>query len=148
VPAGAIIFGRRNILNWDNGANINFTFNSKMNLAFRARHYWSRVNYDQFYILNKKGGVDDTDYTGKNAYGEKLHDITANYFNIDCIFTWRFAPGSDLIFVWKNAIYNEFQAEFHKYGRDLIDLPQNPQTNGLSLKMLYWLDYATLKRKI
>jgi hypothetical protein len=63
------------------------------------------------------------------------------------LITWRFAPGSDLIFVWKNAIYNEFQAEFHKYGRDLIELPQNPQSNGLSLKMLYWLDYATLKSK-
>jgi Domain of unknown function (DUF5916)/Carbohydrate family 9 binding domain-like len=142
-----IIFAKRNVFNWDNGLNFTYTFNSKMNLSLRGRHYWSRVKNNSFHLLTETGGLADTKYKGINAAGRDLHDITANYFNIDCIYTWRFAPGSDLIFVWKNAIYNENQVANRGYLDDLGQLGRIPQSNGLSLKVLYWLDYAVVKRK-
>lgn len=142
-----IVFGQRNILGFDNGLRVTWTFNTKMNLTFRARHYWNRVKYNEFYLLNRgDGDLGPTAYTGRTQTGEKRHDITANYFNIDCIYTWRFAPGSDLIFVWKNAVYNEYSQATDGYFYNLRQVPGLPMQNDISLKVLYWLDYAALKK--
>jgi hypothetical protein len=35
------------------------------------------------------------------------NDLNTNFLNIDVMYTWRFAPGSELSLVWKNAIWSE-----------------------------------------
>ena len=141
-----IVFGRRDIFGFDNGLNVNYSFNTKMNVALRVRHYWNRVKYDKFYLLADKGALADTDYLGKDTNGKDLHNITANYFNVDCVYTWRFAPGSDILLVWKNSVYDENDRVGEGYLHGLGDVPTLPMSNSLSLKILYFLDYANVKQ--
>lgn len=142
-----IVFGRRDFFGFDNGLNFGYTFNTKMNLALRARHYWNRVKYDRFYLLADKGDLASTDYLGKDIDGKNLHDITANYFNIDCIFTWRFAPGSDILLVWKNAAADEYERGGEGYIGGLGEVPTMPMSNSFSMKILYFLDYSAVKKR-
>jgi hypothetical protein len=66
---------------------------------------------------------------------------------MDMVFNWRFAPGSDLILVWKDAIYSEFEEIKPKYIDNINSTFNSPAFNHLSLKVLYYLDYNYLKRK-
>ncbi len=147
LDAEKIVFGRRDILGLDNALDINFTFNTRMNLRLGIRHYWNRVSYNHFYLLKNDGRLAPTDYAGEDASGTKLHDVTANFFNIDCVYSWRFAPGSDLLLVWKNAIYDETEQATEGYFNGLGAVPTLPMQNSLSLKVLYYLDYAAVKKR-
>ncbi len=144
-----ILFGRRKIIGYDNTLGAVLTFNNKANLSLRVRHYWQQVRYKDFYLLKDKGQIEKIAYNGLDAEGKNAHDINANYFNIDCVFTWRFAPGSDLFITWKNAIDNENQ-EFLRYNYlgNASRLFSFPQDNSLNIKVLYFLDYAETKRKL
>lgn len=149
LKSGDILFGKRNITGLDNGLSFTYTFNNKANLSFRARHYWQQVRYYDFYLLQEKGEVKAIPYyNGLDSKGMNAHNINANFFNIDCIFTWRFAPGSDIFITWKNAIYNEDQAflEYNYFG-NATRMFNQPQTNSLNIKVLYFIDYVEMKRK-
>jgi hypothetical protein len=144
-----ILFGKRAITGLDNSLNITYTFTNKANLTFRLRHYWQQVRYENFSLLQKDGTVKNIAYSGLDANGVQAHDINANYFNIDCIFTWRFAPGSDLFITWKNAIYNEDQAFIqYNYFGNAARIFGTPQNNSLNIKVLYFLDYAETKKNL
>jgi hypothetical protein len=63
-------------------------------------------------------------------------------------YLWRFAPGSELSFVWKNAIYanqtdiiKNFAENFNK------TITDSSPVNSLSLKILFYLDYRYLTKK-
>jgi len=139
-----IIFGRRDVRTISNRITSTYTFNQKMNLEFRLRHYWSKVNYKSFHTLMQDGYLSDTDYSAFN-------DNSFNTFNIDMVYRWRFAPGSDIFVVWKNNIFGADSDQDLNY-RDLSyrdglgqlnDLLQN---NSFSLRVVYYLDYAQLNR--
>lgn len=147
LEKNATVFGKRNVNGFDNGLNFTYTFNNKANLAFRLRHYWQQVDYKEFYTLQKDGDVKSVAYNGLDKNAKNLHNINANYLNIDCVFTWRFAPGSDLLLTWKNAIYSENDDLTFGYVGNARDVFSNPQTNSLNLKVLYFLDYTETKKK-
>lgn len=50
-----IIFGRRDIKQAENILAIKYSFNSKMNINTRIRHYWSQVQYDKYFTLLQDG---------------------------------------------------------------------------------------------
>ena len=62
------------------------------------------------------------------------------------VYTWRFAPGSELSLVWKNAIFSEGDVIIKNGLDNLEKLFAMPQTNSLSLKILYYLDYQNFKK--
>ncbi len=145
---GAIELGRRNILGFNNVLDLSYSFNTKMNLALYARHYWQQVQYKQFNHLMTDGNLEPSLYRGQSGSGQPINDIAANYFNIDLVYTWRFAPGSDLLLVYKNAIgheYNGYDVR-RNYFHNARNLPQYPGSNNLSIKILYYLDYMKLKK--
>ena len=135
-----IIMGGRRIDNVENSVRAIYTFNKNMSLNFRLRHYWSKVIYSNFYELDNDGYLVGTNYNG-------FHDQSFNSFNIDMVYRWRFAPGSDIFFVWKNSIgdfsneQNQIQYNYASATRRLSDFPEN---NLISLKLVYFLDYASL----
>lgn len=135
-----IIFGYRDVINVENTFNINYTFNSAMALSFRMRHNWTKVGYRGFHVLEESGALGPTDYTGN-------HDTNFNAFNIDMVYRWRFAPGSDLYLVWKNAILDAENRSGVDYFDNLGGLFDQPQSNSLSLKVIYFLDYASMMKK-
>jgi len=121
-----------------------FIFNNKSSLSLRVRHYWSRVEYDDYYQLLKSGYLSKPiDY---DTYG---NDFDANYnaFTIDLQYLWRFAPGSELSIVWKNAINTHSNSIVNNFWENFDNTINADQINSISFKLLYYLDYQYLKRK-
>lgn len=142
------IMGRRDVIGLDNNINVNYAFTNRMNLALYSRHYWNKAEYKKFYTLDVAGRLAPVAYKGESQSGEMLNDVAANYFNIDLVFTWRFAPGSDLLFVYKNFIgdWKSGNAVRHDYVYNARNLPEFAGSNSLSMKVLYFLDYERISR--
>lgn len=137
-----IFFGTYDRNTFENTFSMGYTFNTKLAVDFRARHYWSFADYeDQQYFLNLDGSLKADNHTSQN-------DVNFNAFNIDMVVRWEFAPGSELSLAWKNAIYHENELVNMKFGENLKETFASDQTNSVSLKILYYIDYNTLvKRK-
>ncbi len=138
-----INFGKRDQRTITNTLNTNFIFNNKMSLSFRARHYWSRVRYEDFYQLQKNGELSES--IGYDTYGNAA-DYNYNAFTIDMKYLWRFAPGSELSLVWKNAIYTSETEIINNFMDNLNNTFESSQINSISLKIVYYLDYQYLKK--
>ncbi len=146
-----IILGRRDLKGFENTINANYAITNRMNIALYSRHYWQKANYKKFYTLDENGQLLPTKYSGKKASGESIHDVVANYFNIDLVYTWRFAPGSDLLLVYKNFIGDETYGSFQTtegYGYNAKHLLDFTGSNSISLKVLYFIDYEQIKKKL
>lgn len=137
TEAGEVIFGRRNRTVVVNNLNVNYTFTNNMALTFRGRHYWQKVNYKSYHLLEENGRLGATAYNGD-------HNSRFNAFTIDMIYRWRFAPGSDIFIVWKNSIFGADNLIEMDYFENTRGLFENPQTNSLSVKVVYFLDYLNV----
>jgi hypothetical protein len=139
---GNIYFGKRNTETLVNTFSTSYIFTADSYLTFRLRHYWSKADYTgDFYLLNPDGLLENSSYTG-------IHDSNYNAFNIDMVYTWRFAPGSEMTIGWKNAIYSYNDQVDNGYGENLSEMFKAPRMNSFSIKVLYYLDYQNVvKRK-
>ena len=63
------------------------------------------------------------------------------------VYSWRFAPGSELAVVWKNTIFSDDDKVAHRFVNNLKNTFDATQFNSLSVKVLYYIDYMSLKRK-
>jgi len=136
----SIFFGKRDISTITNTFTINYIFSNKTFFSFRMRHYWSLVEYQEYFLLDKDGNLQKT-----NSYTENS-DINYNAFTIDMGYTWQFAPGSELSLVWKNSIYPETEIE-RNYFRNFRNTIEAPQNNSFSIKLLYYIDFQTLRKR-
>ena len=136
-----IIFSRRDVRTIENSFDVKYTFNNRMGLNLRTRHYWSELTNKQFYILDIEGGL-NPNTTFKNAA-----DRNFNAFNVDMVYLWRFAPGSEFSVAWKDASLLSNNDSQINYFNNLDRTLNAPQNNNFSLKILYYLDYLQLKRK-
>jgi len=141
---GEIYIGQRDNISTTNILNINYTLNNKMGFTFRSRHNWTKIVYNTYHELAEDGSLPLSDYR------DDL-DFTFNYFSIDCGFNWRFAPGSDIILVWKNNIAGavddpRMDLRQRNYFNDLGQLNNFPNQNSLSLRITYYLDQTNFKK--
>jgi Domain of unknown function (DUF5916) len=139
---GGIVFGIRDNVTVENVFNTNYIFTNRMSLSFRLRHYWSKAEYSSFGLLDKQGRLAGTTY-------DDFSDNSFNAFTIDAVYRWRFAPGSDIYIVWKNntsSFSNEDGDVLYSYEKGVRSLTDLPQSNSLSLKIIYYLDYLNLKK--
>jgi hypothetical protein len=141
TSADSIIFGNRSRYTVENILNIKYNFTNKMGITFRARHYWSRVSYHNFFNLNTSGNLDaiSSTYTTVND--------NVNFFNIDMVYTWQFALGSFLNVGWKNAIVTDDANIITPYFKNASNTFGAPQNNNFSVKVIYFLDSQKLKAK-
>jgi hypothetical protein len=141
---GDIIFGKRDRTTLENTFSTKYTFNPKSNLTFRARHYASKVVYNQFYKLKDDGDL------SPRAWGSN-QDRNYNFFNIDMIYTWQFAPGSFVNVIWKNSIFKgEGGVETIRdedYFSNVQKTFNTPATNDLTVKVIYFLDYQDIQHR-
>ncbi len=142
-------FSRRNVRIYSNLFQGTYVFSPRSSISLRVRQYWSTVDVLHFDLLTASGKL-ISDTTGYN----KNKDRSVNFFNVDFVYTWRFAPGSDLILVWKNAIVPD--KNFVPAARSDIDAGlgknvyrtlRDDQLNTFTLKVLYYLDYQYFKAK-
>jgi hypothetical protein len=141
ISGSDIIFSRRNRKTIENIFNSKYNFNKRNGITFRLRHYWSEVEAKEFFTLQQDGSL------LKNINYNKNHNQNLNIFNIDMVYTWEFAPGSFLNIVWKNSIYSGDQQINESYFKNFNQTVSSPQDNNLSLKVIYYLDAVTFRKK-
>ena len=136
----SIVFAKRDVNTITNVLSGSYVLNNKMSINCRVRHYWSGAKNKMFYLL-----LDDGSLAYNPSY-TKNKDKNYNTFTVDMNFRWIFAPGSELVFAWKSLseVENEIvrMDYFNNLGKSWKD-----QANSLSLKVLYYIDYNSLKRK-
>ncbi len=135
-----IVFGKHDVTTVTNTLSGAFIFPANSYLTIRGRHYWSRAAYDgDYYRHRSEGSLIDIIYTGNKNFN-------ANFLSIDFVYTWRFAPGSELSIIRKNAVFSEGNIIINKTMEDFRDLLSMLQTHSISLKILYYLDYQNFRK--
>jgi hypothetical protein len=112
-----------------------------MYINTRVRHYWSQVTNKQFYTLQPDGHLLETNNFTGNA------DQNYNFFTVDAGYTWEFAPGSFIYLVWKNAAEDFNQQVNENYFKNFSKTMSADESNNLSLKIIYFLDYLDFRKK-
>jgi len=138
----AINFANRRINTIEQILNTKYSFTNKMGITFRVRHYLSTVENKEYYLLQPDGGL----LPHSNFHPDA--DQNVNYFNIDMVYTWEFAPGSFLNIVWKNAAKNSTNNIEKRYFKNLGNTIGGDSNNNFSVKVIYFLDYLKLKKHI
>ena len=137
---GSIIFGNRSVKTTTNSLTSTYSFNTKNALNLSFRYYWSPVAYsNSFYELNSNGTLDNSNYSDN-------HDINYNIWNLDLSYNWEFAPGSQLVALYRNSIFNSDELSQLNFKENLDNLFKQPKTSVFSIKLIYYLDYNNLKR--
>lgn len=137
----APIFGKRDVRTVNNVFTTTYNFTRRMALSFRLRHYSLTTKYKEYYHLQENGN-----WTPYPDYQES-QDLSFNAFNIDLVYNWEFTAGSQLSVVWKNAISDfngQYTPSYFSTWRNTFDAPQ---TNSLSVKIVYFLDSRFLAKK-
>jgi hypothetical protein len=138
---GNVIYGIRDLSVQAVQLTGSYSFSKDMILSLNARHYRAFANHREYATLMEDGSL-----TVNNTYNQNKN-FDYNIFNVDLVFSWMFAPGSTLSLVYKNIIENELEEvnAFQSYGENLERIINDPQTNSLSLKLVYYLDYQMIK---
>jgi hypothetical protein len=140
------IVGRRDSKNIENVLSSSYIFNNKMGLTLRARHNWTEAVHDSYYHTDTDGQLLENDLTGLNTDGTSKYNYNFNYFSLDLVYTWQFAPGSFLTANWKNNINPPNSAVGENYFFNLSNTITNDQTNIFSIKIIYFLDYLSIEQ--
>jgi Domain of unknown function (DUF5916)/Carbohydrate family 9 binding domain-like len=123
--------------------NAQYNFTPRMNWTIRLRHNWTKLENRSFHMLKADGNWNDFPFAdGRNR--------NFNVFNIDMFYTWDFKWGSRLTFGWKNALGGDVALNPYTnttYLKNFGAMFTNPHSNEVTLKVVYFLDYLTLKKK-
>ncbi len=134
------VFGQRDITTITNTLTTRYLFKNDMSLSLSARHYWSQGEYSQFYLLRDDGGITEYFWGGNENF-------SSNYITADLVYNWQFAPGSFFLVTYKNQILKDVTEARHGYFRNFSSSIDEAQINSISLKILYYLDYLSIRRK-
>lgn len=141
-----IIIGQREVKNLENTINFSYIFTNRMGLTFRARHYWSRVKYDDYYSLQEDGSLIDSDYPGLDDEGLPAHDRNFNAFNIDMDYNWQFKPGSEIRVIWKRQIGTDDNNSDLGFGENFSNVIGASNFDTITIRMVYFIDYLNIKK--
>jgi hypothetical protein len=139
-----IYFGRRDIRSVENNINLSYFFDSKKWINLRLRNYWSRAKYDQtLFRLNDNGKRTETDF----SILDFDPDTNFNIWNLDINFEWWFAPGSNLVLLYRNQLFNRDTATELDYLKSLGNLFDQTTQHQFSLRINYLIDFNSLRKK-
>ena len=139
-----IYFGRRGIRSVENNINLSYFFDSKKWINLRLRNYWSRAKYDQtLFRLNDNGKRTEKDY----SILDFDPDTNFNIWNLDINFEWWFAPGSNLVLLYRNQLFNRDTATELDYLKSLGNLFDQTTQHQFSLRINYLIDFNSLRKK-
>jgi hypothetical protein len=136
------VFARRFVSNIENRISGKYNFSNRMGLTLVARHYNSYVNnLETFSLLQDGNLLRNTEFKPEKGHRN------INFFNVDMVYTWQFAQGSFVNIVWKNAISLFDQNHEQTYFENIRNTFEANQNNNLSVKIIYFIDYNTVKNK-
>jgi len=142
--AGKTVIGGRRLDTWEVDFRGTYSFNENMNLTVIARHYWLTGRYKDYYGLDMNGEL-----TARPGYAGNS-DFNFNIFTVDCIYEWRFSPGSVLNLVYKNAVTDEMPLPSYNYANNFDRIMHMPHASTVTAKLLVFIDYIRLfgKKKV
>ncbi len=142
-----VIFGNRDMESVENSLQGSYNFSTRTAINLSFRNFWSAAAFadDTFYKLEDNGKLTGTSYpvTSRND-----PDANFNIWNLDLSYQWRFAPGSEMILLYRNSIFKLDNQSDLNYAQSLDELFQQPVRHNLSLRVVYYLDYNTVKNTI
>ena len=139
-----IYFGRRDIRSVENNIDLSYFFDSKKWINLRLRNYWSRAKYDPIlFSLNDNGKRTQADYLDLDFDP----DTNFNIWNIDINFEWWFAPGSNLVLLYRNQLFKSDNATDLDYFGSLNNLFNQTTQHQFSLRLNYLIDYNRTRKK-
>ncbi len=143
-----ILFGERDKLTSISTIDFRYTMTNRMGLTFRLRHYWAKVDYNQYFTLNEWGRLDSVQFNGLDENQTSMYDTNYNAFTIDLVYRWIFAPASEVNIVWKNSIFNSNELTQLNYFGNIQDMFERNPVNSISFRLIYFLDAHYWKEKL
>lgn len=137
----AVYFGRRNNLVVTNTIDAQYVFTPRSSLSMMLRHTYTDVDYQAFYLLEEDGSLTPSDLDG-------VADLNFNAFNIDVRYSWWFAPGSELVILYRNSVAAVDDEVGKAYLQNLDDTFDAPVQNNISVRFTYFLDYNKVRNRI
>ena len=140
-----IIFTERDQKTLENSISGTLNFNSLNSLTLSFRNYWSTAtNKENLYTLLQDGSLSkETGHTLTNLDLDPNKNF--NIWNLDISYQWQFAPGSDLVALYRNQLFNNTTQSLDTFGESLKDLFSQDIQHTFSIKMIYYLDYNSIK---
>ena len=72
-------------------------------------------------------------------------NINFNTWNFDLRYSWQFAPGSQLTALYRNSLFNQNTFSTNSYFDSLDTLFDQPIEHVFSLRLVYYIDYNSIK---
>ena len=144
------LFGRRENTSHTHVLNANYMFTPRSSLSARVRHYWSVVDYHEFFELQTDGQLVSTPWASAfmDDNGEtSRYDTNYNAWSVDLVYRWIFSPGSELTVVWKNTLNESGSLLPDSYAQNWERMLTQGFTNSLSIRALYYLDYSLITNR-
>jgi hypothetical protein len=136
-----IVFAERNREILQNRLTGKFAITNRMALNLDVRYYWSYAENHEFFTLQDNG------YLTPNPNYSLNKNRNFNSWNLDLSYSWWFAPGSQMIILYRNyALEETNQVEKH-LSNNLSDIFNSNLTNIFSVSIRYYIDYNVVKNK-
>ena len=136
-----IIFAKRNRDTYLNTLETKYAINNKMSVNLTARYYWSYAENLKFEELQSDGSLIASSY-------KKDKNSNFNSWNIDLSYSWWFAPGSQLSFLYRNNAITD-ESNIYRidkdFGRNFTNLFSDNLNNIFSVSIRYFIDYNAAK---
>ncbi|TBW29067.1 DUF5916 domain-containing protein [Gramella sp. KN1008] len=139
-----IIFGNRNQKSVENSISGSYNFSTRQGFNLSFRHFWSTATFTdgEFSELIDEGVLKSITYD-KDEQGNP--DANFNIWNLDLSYRWQFAPGSEAVVLYRNAIFNRDKLSQLGFNESLDNLFAQPARHNLSLRLVYYIDYNRVK---
>ena len=138
-----IYFGRRDIRSVENNIDLSYFFDSKKWINLRLRNYWSRAKYDHtLFRLKENGKRSETDFSVLDFDP----DANFNIWNLNVNFEWWFAPGSNLVLLYRNQLFKSDNATKLDYFGSLNNLFDLTAQHQFSIRVNYLIDFNRIRK--
>jgi len=138
-PSGdSIFFGKRNIRYTTHTLSFDYNFTKNISLNAKIRHYWSLIDYYEYYSLANSGLLYPLNYSYHFIDNK---DINYNNLTADIIFRWIFLPGSEFSITFKKLVVSNTNEIINDYYDNFENMYfSTPRLNSLIFKVLFYID--------
>ena len=116
-----------------------YLFGPNSYMSLDLRHSWNRIDNEATFHLNEDGSL-----TPSSSYTDP--NLRINFFNIDLKYVLWFAPGREMNLLYRTSIANSDDATALGYIQNMQSLTDLPADQLLSLRIVYFLDYAQMRK--
>ncbi|QKJ62579.1 DUF5916 domain-containing protein [Flavobacterium sp. M31R6] len=136
-----IVFAERNREILQNTLTGKFAITNRMALNLDARYYWSYAENHEFFTLQEDG------YLTPNPSYNLNKNRNFNSWNLDLSYSWWFAPGSEMIVLYRNYALEETRQVEKDLSSNLTNIFNSNLTSIFSVSVRYYIDYNVVKNK-